>query len=178
VAKRENKSVVEKEGYLYAIPLRAGGFAIALVVRCGRGKATLISIFDRSFATIPRVEVARPHLSPSRVIHELRTSPLSIRRGHWPELGQLDEYHRDDWPLPYWNYPGEYERKPKRGHAFVARIDECDRVIDVKELPVREAALYDRFGFTGGDFLERQLTLFFEEGISINTGGVLASYEI
>jgi len=89
-----------QEGSWFSVPLRNGGHAVGLVVRCSReGKVILSYLFGPKRpgrASLGEVE----RLTPSDAIKALRIGDLGLMNGEWPIIGQTANWQRSAWPMP------------------------------------------------------------------------------
>lgn len=98
------KSVSYELGDLFAVPLRGGGFGVAIVVRWlsdkRRGaKAVDVFGFGKLYEQHPSLrEVA--HLTIFDAVHHITCGDRAMSTGRWPRIGQLPRFRLEDWPVP------------------------------------------------------------------------------
>jgi len=88
-----------KEGTLFAVPLPAGGFALGLITRKGKGGVLCGYFWGPRRVSIPTVREVSG-LSRESATLVLQFGALGLMRGHWPVIGQWPQWRREDWPLP------------------------------------------------------------------------------
>jgi hypothetical protein len=162
---RDSKKSFEKEGYFYAVPLWTRGFGAALVIRGGRGKDMFCGIFNRKFDQFPQSSEVQEFTKADlyftgRVLHD------GIYNGCWLEIAQCDRYSRDDWPLPFYRSleMGD-ETTSSEEFESIVKYDEFGKVIERLQIPAAEIDAYELPGYKGHWLLEKQLTLYLEEGL-------------
>lgn len=89
-----------KEGTVFAIPLRRGGYATGVVARTTpRGEIVLAYLFGPARKTVPSLDDVK-HLRPQDALRVARVGDLSLLDKTWSIIGQLAAWKRDDWPMP------------------------------------------------------------------------------
>ena len=90
----------DREGTLFAVPLRKGGSGVGLVARTTtKGRVLLCYLFGPHRLAVPTLsEVAR--LKPGVTIGVGRVGDLGLIRGEWPIIGQAEAWNRARWPMP------------------------------------------------------------------------------
>ena len=89
-----------REGTLFAVPLRQGGFAVGVVARAAvSGRVVLCYFFGPRRMAVPSLaQVDRPDNSATVCI--LRVGDLSLLDGGWPIIGPCSLWERSEWPVP------------------------------------------------------------------------------
>jgi hypothetical protein len=88
-----------REGDLFAVPLREGGYALGVVARKNRSSILFGYFFGPRREAIPAIDdVGR--LSPSEAVLVARFGYLGLRDGTWPILGSVNSWIREAWPIP------------------------------------------------------------------------------
>lgn len=99
------KRLPYREGSVFLVPLRSGGFGRGVVARSGpRGKLLLGYFFG------PKLEAEETSLGglrPEDAVLRLRFGDLGLFRGEWKVIGQVVPWSRADWPIPefLWSDP-------------------------------------------------------------------------
>ncbi|MBZ9765608.1 MULTISPECIES: Imm26 family immunity protein [unclassified Mesorhizobium] len=89
-----------REGTLFAIPLKSGGYGVGLVARATpTGKIILVYLFGPRRLELPTVDEL-DMMSPHDAIRCLRCGDLGLINGNWPIIGQLKRWEREKWPTP------------------------------------------------------------------------------
>jgi len=99
-----------REGDVFAVPLADGGYGLGVVARAKRG-VYLGYLFGDVHAQIPALELLR--LRPDDTVLVPIGGDQGLAEGHWPVLGQLPGWDRDDWPMPWfveWSPPEQQYR--------------------------------------------------------------------
>src|SRR5580658_8156552 len=77
-----------REGTLFAVPLRGGGFAVGVVARAtNKGKVILCYFFGPRRDSIPALN-DMVKLKPESAICVLRIGDLGLINGEWPIIGE------------------------------------------------------------------------------------------
>ena len=92
------KKIKIKEGDLFAIPLRNGGYALGIINRM-HGEMTMGYFFDKVYPNVP-AEVDASDIKSWKVILIGKFSSAGIENGEWPLLVTNFAFDRDDWPVP------------------------------------------------------------------------------
>jgi hypothetical protein len=88
-----------KEGSVFALPLRDGGFARGVVARAGkRGKVLFGYFFGPVFESFD--EMTLEGVAPRNAVQKLMFGDLELIRGNWRVIGQVTPWRREDWPMP------------------------------------------------------------------------------
>lgn len=89
-----------REGSLFAVPLRNGGYATGLVARLSpQGKIMLAYLFGPKFEKLPTLEQVQG-LRASDALKAIRTGDMALDNGRWPIIGDAATFDRADWPVP------------------------------------------------------------------------------
>lgn len=86
------------EGDVFAVPLDGGGFGLGLVARA-RNRFVLGYFFDAIVHSLPRVEEVRFERDDAVAANIFGDDGLVD--GTWPVLGQLPQWDRDIWVMPW-----------------------------------------------------------------------------
>ena len=142
-----------REGTMFGVPLRQGGFAVGLVARAtAKGKVILCYFFGPSRSVVPvlaEVEL----LKPSDAIRVVRVGDLSLIRGQWPIIGQAKSWNRSEWPMPTFVRHDSLSRKAWR--VYHSDID--PNLID-REEPEQYENTFEDDGLYGAGAAELVLT--------------------
>lgn len=88
------------EGSWFAVPLNNGGYAAGLVARMSpQGKIMLAYLFGPKRATIPTLADVQG-LTAADAAKAIRTGDMALANGRWPVLGDVENFNRNDWPVP------------------------------------------------------------------------------
>lgn len=125
------KSLPYREGSLFAVPLRNGGYAAGLVARMApRGKIILAYFFGKKFDDAPSLaEVSLMQSTGS--IKCLRVGDLGLMNGEWPVLGDMPSWSRKDWPVPFFVRSDDLSKR-----AWCVTYADLDPSSLVKEEPI------------------------------------------
>lgn len=89
-----------KEGTLFAVPLRRGGYAVGVVARTStQGKILLAYLFGPARQSVPPADDVK-NLRPQDALRVARVGDLSLLDKTWPVIGQLPAWKREEWPMP------------------------------------------------------------------------------
>ncbi|MER9880306.1 Imm26 family immunity protein [Mesorhizobium sp. M0118] len=89
-----------KEGTLFAIPLRSGGYGLGLVAHMApMGKIILAYLFGPMRLELPKADELND-LSPDNAVRCLRCGDLGLINGTWPIIGKMKSWAEDKWPMP------------------------------------------------------------------------------
>lgn len=95
------KSLPYREGALFAVPLRNGGFSLGVVARMApKGKIILAYFFGKKFDVVPSFADISSKLRSIDAVKCLRVGDLGLVNGEWPILGDMPSWSRKDWPIP------------------------------------------------------------------------------
>jgi hypothetical protein len=147
------KKLPYREGDVFAVPLRNGGFSLGVVARSpGRGKVLLGYFFGEKFPSPPRPSDLPP-LLPENALKAVKFGDLSLMTGEWPVVGHLQNWDRDNWPMPKF-----IRRAPFTSARLVSYADD-DPSKEVAEEPCNsDAEGYEEDGLMGAGFVELLLT--------------------
>ncbi len=89
-----------KEGSLFAVPLRRGGYAVGLIARTSpRGKTVLAYLFGPARKMVPEADELQ-NLRPQDALRVARVGDLSLIDETWPIIGQLQSWKHEEWAMP------------------------------------------------------------------------------
>jgi hypothetical protein len=89
-----------REGTVFAVPIAKESYAIGLVARCNpRNYAIFGYFFPKVFHKPPVIEELTD-LSPEASVLMVRFGDYGLVKKLWPVIGQLDPWHRNQWPMP------------------------------------------------------------------------------
>lgn len=110
----------DKSGWWFAIPLRRGGYAVALVARNKPSTIMLVYALDRYFAEIPELSelggVGPADCLPARML-----TGHYIKDGLWPLIHRQPGFTREGWPIPVF-----FRVPPLGGPAYMTTFKEDD----------------------------------------------------
>jgi hypothetical protein len=121
------------DGDWFAVPLReGGGYGVGLVARHdGRG-GVIGYLFSRRFSDHPTLDDVAG-LSPSDALRVMRFGDLALVKDRWPNLGKLDDWDPEEWPIP------AFGRREPTGRAFRVIYEAADLRGPVHEEPISDA---------------------------------------
>ncbi|MES2264035.1 MAG: Imm26 family immunity protein [Pseudomonadota bacterium] len=89
-----------REGSLFAVPLREGGYATGLVARMSpTGRVILAYLFGPKREVVPELAEVQ-HLQAGDALKALRTGDMALANGRWPVIGDAHDWQRGAWPVP------------------------------------------------------------------------------
>lgn len=95
------------ESTVFAVPLGLQTFAAGVVVRRAPRSTMIFGYFiGPTLNAIPTLEQILP-LSLTKVVFQCRFGDLGLLEGHWPVVGRIHPWNREDWPMPLF-YRDEY----------------------------------------------------------------------
>jgi Immunity protein 26 len=142
-----------REGDLFAVPLRDGGFATGVVARANPKAALLGYFFGPRREAIPTLaDVAS--LKPNEAVLVGRFGHLGLTQSTWPIIGRLTNWDRAEWPTPVFTRFEELS-----GRTFTAIYDDDDPAKLLREeLASGPAATGPNDGLMGAGYVERSLS--------------------
>jgi hypothetical protein len=96
------KKLPYKEGDVFGVPLRNGGFALGVVARVRpfrEGNMLLGYFFRHGKAALPK-EGSSLELNPQDAALIAKFGDLSLYRKEWPIVGNIPGWDRRKWPMP------------------------------------------------------------------------------
>jgi hypothetical protein len=139
-----------KAGDFIAVPLKHGGWAVALVVRVvpyvsGRPPHAIYTYgFGKLFESCPTIEEAMRLRMTDTVCLDY-SSGYQVWTGAWPRLGALPGFSRRDWPIPPRAGTAGMGYSP-RGEELVVHVRfESDGTSDVLWDSTESFILYDEY---------------------------------
>lgn len=143
-----------KEGTVFLVPLRTGGYGRGVVARCSpKGKI----VFGYFFG--PRVigmeERHFDDLSPEQTVLRLRFGDLGLIDGKWPIVGLIPNWKRPHWPMP------DFIRVEDRigdERKYLVRYSDSDPSIRLFETPQIENSDLQPDVLSGCGLVEIKLT--------------------
>ena len=148
------KKLPYREGDVFAVPLRSGGYSVGVVARAPKqGKVLLGYFFREKFRSVlGSCEV--PVLLPEHALKVVKFGDLSLMSGTWPIVGHLKNWNRDDWPMPKF-----VRRDPLAKHARLVSYADDDPNRQIAEEPCDPAIEgYEEDSLLGAGFVELLLT--------------------
>lgn len=92
------KKIKVKEGDVFVVPLRQGGYGIGLIAREHK-TITLGYFFDKIYSTVPEV-LDTTDIDKWKVTLIGKFSTMGIENGEWPLIKTIINYDRNEWPIP------------------------------------------------------------------------------
>ena len=89
-----------KEGTLFAVPLRRGGYAVGVVARTSTPKGIVLTYFFGPAREEVPAEEELYNLRPQNALQVVRVGDLSLINTTWPIVGQLKAWKREEWAMP------------------------------------------------------------------------------
>jgi len=142
------------EGLWFAVPLRDSGFAVGVVARANPNGVLLGYFFGPRRVEPPTLDQVSG-LTTDQALWVSKFGYLGLRNGLWPVLGRLDNWRREDWPMP------EFVRYEElTGRSFRVIYDDLDPNKIVREVQVAPGAAEQgpHDGSAGAGFVEIRLT--------------------
>jgi len=130
------------KGTVFLVPLRRGGFARGVVARLN-GKGGVFGYFFGPKLTAPEEATTRG-LDPRQAIYITEFGDLSLINGEWIQLGQVENWNADEWPMPPLIRVDEFA-----GRAFLSYYD--DRTFDCIREDEVSPTLVDQYPKDGTD---------------------------
>lgn len=119
-----------REGSCFSLPLRDYGYALGVVARAGRRGGLLVYLFGpRRDAPPGPDDVAS--LKPNQALKRIRCGDLRLIRREWQVIGEVPNWNREEWPMPYFIWREEGTRR-----ARLIQYSESDLTKIEKEMPV------------------------------------------
>ena len=92
------KKIKVKEGDVFAVPLRQGGYGIGLVAREHK-TLTLGYFFKKIYSSVPD-DIDITDINKWEVVLIGKFSSMGIENGEWPLIKIIPDYNRNEWPIP------------------------------------------------------------------------------
>jgi hypothetical protein len=148
------KRVPYDEGTWFAVPLRAGGYAVGLVARKSPEGVLLGYFFGPRRDLVPSLSDLET-LRPEETVLIRLFGDLGLLEGEWPIIGQSPTWDRRSWPLPQFGRIEEFT-----GRALRVEYDEENLARTVRETPAtrEEVEGLPLDGMSGYGALEKRLT--------------------
>lgn len=87
-----------REGSVFCVPLRSGGFSVGIVARANLETGILLGYFwGRKHRNVP--EISEVDALPETAILKARFGDLGLTSGTWPVIGSIS-WDRERWPVP------------------------------------------------------------------------------
>jgi hypothetical protein len=143
-----------REGDVFAVSLRGGGFALGVVARAPKqGKILLGYFFRHRFATVPTANEV-PKLRPEDAIKVVRFGDLFLMGGDWPIISHLADWKSEEWPVPKF-----VRHDPLSKKAWLISYADADPSIEIGEERCEfEIMNYERASLLGAGAVELALT--------------------
>jgi hypothetical protein len=150
-----------KEGTLFSIPLRGGGYAVGVVARTSsRGKIVLTYLFGPTRKTVPKADELN-NLRPSDALRVARVGDLSLNDKTWPTIGHLQNWKREEWAMPPFVRRDDITKKAWRVQYSDA---DANRVFSEEAIAYAQASEFERDAVLGAGVVEIVLTKLLQAG--------------
>lgn len=94
------KSLPYREGTLFAVPLKSGGYGVGLVARIApKGKIILVYLFGSKHLQLPNADELIS-ANPDDATRRLRCSDLGLINRKWTIIGEKKIWEAEKWPMP------------------------------------------------------------------------------
>jgi len=140
------------QGTCFLVPLRGGGYARGVVARLN-GKGLVFGYFFGPKLDSPKEATIRG-LDPCKAAFVCEFGDLSLINEEWVQLGQVENWKTDDWPMPPLIRVDEFA-----GRAFLSHYDDRTfRCIEEEEVSPTLVDQYVHDGMWGAGAVEIRLT--------------------
>lgn len=143
-----------KEGSVFVVPLRSGGYAIGVVARISTENSggLLGYFFGPKFESLPSGDVIGS-LDPSKAIRVLMFGDLSLLNKDWPIIGSIANWSREEWPMPDFVRKDDISKK-----AWRVRYSDGNLLEPISEYPEPYDSALERDSAFGAGAVELLLT--------------------
>jgi hypothetical protein len=143
-----------KEGTLFAVPLRRGGYAVGVVARTSPDGIMLAYFFGPARKTVPTADEVSG-LRPGDALRVARVGDLSLVDKTWPLIGQLQSWNRHEWVMPPFVRRDDVTKK-----AWRVQYSDTDanRVASEETMAYPQASEFERDAVLGAGAAEIRLT--------------------
>ncbi len=143
-----------KEGDVFAVPLRTGGYAIGVIARVSADKSggLLGYFYEKKFESVPSMD-SIGSLNPDKAVRVLKFGDLSLLKKEWPVIGSVPRWERKNWPLPAFVRKDDLSKKAWRIHYSDDNIHEV-----IGEYPEPFDSSLERDALFGAGAIELLLT--------------------
>jgi len=151
-----------KEGTVFALPLRRGGYAIGIVARTSAlGGLFLGYLFGPVSRVIPSLKDVE-NLRPEDALRIARIGDLSLMEKTWPIIGQIPSWIHEEWPIPPFIRRDDIAKK-----AWQVQYADTDanKVIAEKPMDYSTAAEFERDAVLGAGAAEIAMTKILVENL-------------
>lgn len=149
------KPLPYQEGSWFAVPLRdKSGYGLGLVARMNSKGGVLGYFFGKKFTSPPKIaDLGQFSVDDSILVRQF--GDLGLIKSVWPIIGRLDNWSRDQWPVP------AFARiAVDASSAWKVIYSESDgmSLLGEQEVAVWEAKLLPEDGLSGYGAIELRLT--------------------
>ena len=120
-----------REGMLFAVPLKSGGYGLCLVARHSRSGVTVGYFYGPRTVEQPDIPES---LDPQEAVLVQRFGDIPIVDDIWPCLGVAPFWDRDKWAGATF-----FRGDRHRGTGFLVYYDDSDPNEAIREVPVRDS---------------------------------------
>jgi len=142
-----------REGDIFVVPLRNGGFSVGVIARSPKDGKVLLGYFFRVRSEwSPNMTL--PKLEPKDAVKVARFGDLAIIKGNWRIIGRVPEWNRAEWKMP------KFLRKDdlaKCAWLVTYADDDPNEQISIEACPF-DATGYEKDSLLGAGFVEMMLT--------------------
>lgn len=140
------------QGTVFLVPLKGGGYARGVVARLDR-KGLVFGYFFGPKLTSPEEATTR-ELHPRQALYITKFGDLSLINKEWDQLGQIENWNADEWPMPPLIRVDDFT-----GKATLAKYDDSTfECIDEEEVSSSLVKQYPRDGTDGAGAVEISLS--------------------
>lgn len=139
-----------REGTWFAVPLREDGFAVGRIARMApRGRILLGYFFGPRLSAIPALKTVE-RLKLQQAIWAKRFGYLGLFEGHWPIIGDSENWNREEWPMPEFFMKDELS---KRAYRVVYSGNDLQKMVERTLVPY-DTVEKSTHGLAGAEFVE------------------------
>ena len=142
------------EGDWFAVPLRESGFADGILARTNRRGVLLGYFFGPRRDDVPTLEEFST-FKPQNAILISKFGHLGLKQGQWPNLGSIDGWDRNEWPMPVFV---RYEELTGRSFNVFYDDDDPNKLLREQRISPGPAEQGPKDGLMGAGFVEIRLT--------------------
>jgi hypothetical protein len=143
-----------REGDVFAVPLRAGGYGVGVVARMNGEGAVLGYFFGRRYDEPPELADVGGLAAGDNILTAI-FGDLGLIRRNWPVVGRVRGWRREEWPMPAFG-----RREQLTGDYLRVEYADDDPSSRPREVQVtrEEFERLPEDGLAGFAFIEARLT--------------------
>jgi Immunity protein 26 len=146
-----------KEGYVFAVPLDGGGYALGVAARLSKKPGGVLGYFFGPRITKLPDPAETLQLRANDALWVKKFGDLGLVKNEWPIIGKMPHWDARDWPLPV--FGGVDILRPTKGYIIEYDPNDIHSELSLCEVGVEALRGLPKQGLSGAGAVVETLSL-------------------